>query len=102
MDEKSLSFCKYLLEYAMFAGLSRSYLPATLVMSAVSLAESVFKTKFDVKLQNTAKIPKESTISCFKEMCGLMENAKGAELKAIRRKYMKGKYHGVSKLTFSL
>lgn len=42
----------------MFSGISRSYAPATLVMSAVSLAESVFKAKFDVKLQNTAKIPK--------------------------------------------
>ena len=58
MDEKSISFCKYLLEYSMFSGISRSYAPATLVMSAVSLAESVFKAKFDVKLQNTAKIPK--------------------------------------------
>ena len=102
MDEKSISFCKYLLEYSIFSGTARNYLPATMVMSAISLAESVFKTKFDVKLQNTAKIPKEATISCFKEMCGLMENAKSSDLKAIRRKYMKGKHHGVSKLTFSL
>ena len=37
MDEKSLNLCKYLLEYSIFAGISKEYLPATLVMSTISL-----------------------------------------------------------------
>lgn len=102
MDEKSINFCKYLLEYSMFSGLSRNYNPSVLVMSAISLCESVYKTKYDVKLQNPTKIPKESIVSCFKEMCTLMENTKSQELKAIKRKYMKGKYHGVSKVSISI
>ena len=57
MDEKAVSLCKYLLEYSIFAGITKNYTPATLVMSAISLCESIFKTKYDVKIQNT-KIPK--------------------------------------------
>lgn len=102
IDEKSVSLCKYLLEYSIFTGLSKDYTPSTLVTSALSLCESIFKIKLDVKLPDPARVPKEKIVACFKEMCSLMESAKNHDLKAIKRKYMKGKYQGVSKLSISI
>ena len=55
MSEKSVSFCKYLLELALFEGVAKFYDPLTLVTAAISLSDSVFKSKTELKLQPTKK-----------------------------------------------
>ena len=102
LEPKTTSFCKYALEQALFHGLTRTYTPSVLVMAALSLCESVFKVKLDAKLPSSTKAPKDQVTACFKELCVLMEQTKNQDLKAIKRKYMKAKYHGVSKLALSL
>lgn len=50
MDEKSLHFCKYILEACIFSNVNKNYEPSTIVMAVISLCESVFKKKLEVKL----------------------------------------------------
>ena len=39
---------------------------------------------------------------CFKEMAALLESGNKYELKAVRRKFARNKYHCVAKVTLSL
>lgn len=102
MSEKSVSFCKYLLELALFEGVAKFYDPLTMVNAAISLSDSVFKNKTKLKLQPSQKVVTQQVKGCFKEMAALLEGGNKYELKAVRRKYARNKYHCVAKFTLNL
>lgn len=47
---KTLWMSKYIIELSLFEGLAKDYCMKTLVVSALMLADSLFKTKSDFKL----------------------------------------------------
>ena len=59
IPEKHISFCKYVLELSLFQGVAKTYSPYAMVVGALSLADSVFKTKSELKLQCTEEPPRE-------------------------------------------
>lgn len=102
MPEKHLSFCKYVLESAAFEGVARNFDPYTLVMASISLSDSVFKAKTELKLQCSTKVPSDKLVNCFKELVSMLQTGNRYELKAVRRKYARSKNHNVSKLQISI
>ncbi len=42
------------------------------------------------------RIAKEEILSCFKDMCGTLHDGNKYNLKALKRKFMKDKYHKVA------
>lgn len=68
-------------------------------MAAISLSDSIYKTKTDISsLRDSSKVSKEEMLECFKEMCSALHTGNRYNLKALKRKFIKEKYHGVSKI----
>ena len=47
---KVLHMCKFLLEISIISNFGKDFTINTLVLSAITLSDSIFKTKSDVKL----------------------------------------------------
>lgn len=62
----------------------------TLVLSCIMLADSVLKQKTESKLLEGERLERDSVMSCFKEVCVVLQNAskQSTKTKAIRRKYL--------------
>lgn len=68
-----------------------------MVMGAMSLADSVFKTKSELKLQSSEEAPRDEIKECFKEMVILLGKDNKYGLTAVKRKYSRNRYHAVAK-----
>jgi hypothetical protein len=57
---QNVCFCKYVIELALLNGkIVREYVPSTIVMAALMLADSIYRTKTDIKqLRLSAKAQK--------------------------------------------
>ena len=102
LPDKTVNMCKYLIELALFEGTARKYAPYTLVMGALSVAESAFKIKANIKLEPSIKVPRDDMLSCFKDLCVLLQSPNKYDLSALKRKFGKSRYQQVSKLKLSL
>lgn len=58
MMEKSVSFCKYAIETALFEGLAKKHEPMTLVMAAMALSENMLKFKWESRLLPATRVSK--------------------------------------------
>lgn len=102
LSEKNLSFCKYVIETALFEGITKRYSPSVIVSSTISLCEKVLKCKIEPKLQMTQKPNHYDVIDCFKELCLALQSSNKYDLSAVKRKYGRSKFHNVSKIRLTL
>ncbi len=59
LSESGASLSKYILELSLLENIGKKYSPTAIVISAISLADSVYKTKSDIAtLKEPAQIPK--------------------------------------------
>lgn len=90
--------CRYLSEMANSEGLTRKYRPSVIAISAVTLADSIFKTEHsEHKYENLFKISPQEKVNCFKDLASVLANHNKFTLRAIKKKYASEKYYGVSK-----
>ena len=102
LSEKNLSFCKYVIETALFEGITKRYSPSVIVASAISLCEKVLKCKLETKLQMSQKPNHYDVMDCFKELCLALQGTNKYDLSALKRKFARSRYHNVSKLRLTL
>jgi hypothetical protein len=100
---KSMSMCKYLLELGMISGMNKKYDQTMLVLGSITISDSIFKLKSDVKvLEDGQKPEKETLMKCFKEMCDILKEChKHKKFNAVIKKYQKDKYSKVAKIKIS-
>lgn len=95
--------CKFLLELAAIAGLYKNYNTATLVLASITLTDSIFKIKSEIKLLDEMQKPdKETLLKCFREMCNLLQECSSQKkFNAVVKKFQKEKYSKVAKIKIS-
>ena len=102
LSEKPLSFCKYVLETALFEGISKKYSPSVLVAAALSLCENVLKCKIEPKLQPSQKSNRQDIAECFKDLCIVLQGTNKFDLSALKRKYTRSRFHNVAKIKLTI
>lgn len=64
---KNLHMCKFLLELSVIAGLYKNFNTATLVLASITLTDSIFKIKSEIKLLDEIQKPdKDTLLKCFR------------------------------------
>ena len=60
LSPTSISLSKYVLEFGLLENLGKKHSPAVMVLAAISLADSVYKSKSDLSaVKEAAKVSKE-------------------------------------------
>lgn len=97
---KNLHMCKFLLELGSIANLYKTYNTQTLVLAAITLTDSIFKRKSEIKILDEDQKPdRETLLACFREMCTLLQDCQNQKrFNAVVKKYQKDKYSKVAKI----
>ena len=98
LNERAVSFCKYILETALLAKSSNGFKNSELASGAILLIFKIFKTEnWKDRFQSNVLSDERTSRSSAKLLCQLIQGIDDSSLRAVKRKYSTNEYHEVSK-----
>lgn len=102
-SEEHCDLASYLLELTLVEYKMVKYSPSHVAAAALLLSNKLHRRQpsWPSAVAKHSKCTEHSLKECAKEICGLLENAEGNQLQAVRKKYSQPKYHSVAKSCFT-